>query len=141
MQFVFDWDEEKSNNIDSASFDYIWFFLSQLRTNYSFRAFQAKESFGAQNKVSIHEKLVLRSVVWSLFLFVLTDSILLNLNLQKRTLNKFVFLTVSTFVQQIWRKYSNIGRVFFVLQWWKKQIRKTRFYGVKWFFSRGCGTR
>ena len=40
---------------------------------------------GAKNKVFSHKKLVFRSGVWVLFLFVLTDAILLNLNLQQRT--------------------------------------------------------
>ena len=39
-----------------------------------------KESFWAQDKVSSHEKLVFRSGVRFLFLFVLMDAILLNPN-------------------------------------------------------------
>ena len=38
-----------------------------------------------KNKVSSHEKLVFRSVVRFLFLFVLMDAILLKMDLQKRT--------------------------------------------------------
>ena len=34
----------------------------------------------------------------------------------------------------------NVAR-FKDLQWWKKQIRKTRFHGVKWPFSKGSGGR
>ena len=41
--------------------------------------------FGPKDKVSSHEKLVFRSGVRFLFLFVLTDAILLKLDLQKRT--------------------------------------------------------
>ena len=41
--------------------------------------------FGLKDKVSYHEKLVFGSGVRFLFLFVLTDAILLKLDLQKRT--------------------------------------------------------
>ena len=44
-----------------------------------------KESFGSKDKVSSHEKLVFRSGVQFLFLFVLMDAILRELDLQKRT--------------------------------------------------------
>ncbi len=43
------------------------------------------KSFRAQEKVYSHEKLIFRSVVRLLSLFVLTDAILLKLDLQKRT--------------------------------------------------------
>ena len=51
----------------------------------------------AKDKVSSYEKLVLGSGVRFLFLFVLMDVILLNLDLQKRTPWKFHFSTVYTF--------------------------------------------
>ena len=41
--------------------------------------------FGSKDKVTSHEKLVFRSGVPFLFLFVLMDAILLKMNLQKRT--------------------------------------------------------
>ena len=50
-----------------------------------FRTFRVKESFRAQYKVSSYEKLVLGSGVHFLFLFVLMDVILLNLDLQLGT--------------------------------------------------------
>ena len=53
--------------------------------------------FGPKDKVSSYEKLVLGSGVRFLFLFVLMDVILLNLDLQKRTPWKFHFSTVYTF--------------------------------------------
>ena len=56
-----------------------------------------KESFQAQDKVASDEKLVFRSGVRFLFLFVLTDAILLNLNLQKRTPDMDLFETLYTF--------------------------------------------
>ena len=40
---------------------------------------------GPKDKVASHEKLVFRSGVHFLFLFVLTDAILLKLDLQKRS--------------------------------------------------------
>ncbi len=43
-------------------------------------------SFRAQDKVSSHEKLIFKNGVQLLFLFVLMDVILLNLDLQKRTM-------------------------------------------------------
>ena len=59
--------------------------MVQPKTKSIFRAFRVKESFQAQDKVSSHEKLVFRSGVRFLFLFVLTDTILLKLDLHKRT--------------------------------------------------------
>ena len=56
-----------------------------------------KNLFGPKSKVSSHEKLVFRSGVGFLFLFVLTDAILLNLDLQKRTPDLDFFATVYTF--------------------------------------------
>ena len=53
--------------------------------------------FGPKSKVSCHQKLVFRSAVRFLFLFVLTDAILLNLDLQKRTPDLIDFSTVYTF--------------------------------------------
>ncbi len=53
-----------------------------------------KESFRAQEQSSSHEKFIVRSGVLFLFLFVLTDAILLNLDLQKRTMwEVFSFLS------------------------------------------------
>ena len=56
-----------------------------------------KYHFGPKGKVSCHQKLVFRSAVHFLFLFVLTDEILLNLDLQKRTPDLDDFSTVYTF--------------------------------------------
>ena len=53
--------------------------------------------FGSHGKVSSYHKLVFRSAVRFLFLFVLTDAILLNLDLQKRTPDLGDFSTVYTF--------------------------------------------
>ena len=53
--------------------------------------------FGTKGKVSCHQELVFRSSVRFLFLFVLTNSILLNLDLQKRTPDLDDFSTVYTF--------------------------------------------
>ena len=50
-----------------------------------FMTFRVKESFWPKDKVAIHEKLVFRSGVRFLFLFVLMDAILLKLDFQKRT--------------------------------------------------------
>ena len=78
-------------------------------------------------KVSSHQKLVFRSGVW--FLFVLTDSISLNLNLQKRKLYKFLFSTVYTFVQHFCTIDPKFGDVFcvFGLFWYLANIRATIF--------------
>ena len=46
---------------------------------------ECRNLFGSKDKVSSHEKLVFRSGVRFLFLFVLTDAILLKMDLQKRT--------------------------------------------------------
>ena len=46
---------------------------------------ERRNLFGPREKVLSHEKLVLRSGVHFLFLFVLTDAILLKMDLQKRT--------------------------------------------------------
>ena len=46
---------------------------------------ECKNRFGSKDKVFSHEKLVFRSGVRFLFLFVLMDAILLKLDLQKRT--------------------------------------------------------
>ena len=54
--------------------------------------------FGPKIKVSSYQKLVFRSGVGFLFLFVLTDAILLNLDLQKRTPDLIIFSNVYTFV-------------------------------------------
>ena len=50
--------------------------------------------FGPKDKVSSYQKLVFRSAVRFLFLFVLMDDILLNLDLQKRTRELINFLTL-----------------------------------------------
>ena len=46
---------------------------------------ECRNLFGSKDKVSSHEKLVFRSGIRFLFLFVLTDAILLKMDLQKRT--------------------------------------------------------
>ena len=46
---------------------------------------ECRNLFGTKDKVSSHEKLVFRSGVRFLFLFVLMDAILLKMDLQKRT--------------------------------------------------------
>ena len=46
---------------------------------------ECRNLFGSRDKVSSHEKLVFRSGVRFLFLFVLMDAILLTMDLQKRT--------------------------------------------------------
>ncbi len=53
--------------------------------------------FGPSNKVVYLKKLVFGSGVRFLILFVLTDAILLNLDLQKRTPDLDFFATVYTF--------------------------------------------
>ena len=46
---------------------------------------EGRNLFGPKDKISSHEKLAFRTGVQFLFLFVLTDAILLKLDLQKRT--------------------------------------------------------
>ena len=57
--------------------------LSQ-RQSAVLRPLEPRNLFGPRNKVSSNEKLMLRSGVCFVFLFVLRDAILLNLDLQKR---------------------------------------------------------
>ena len=59
---------------------------------------ECRNLFGPKSKVSSHEKLVFRSGVGFLFLFDLTDAILPNLDLQKRTPDLIIFSKVYTFV-------------------------------------------
>ena len=54
-------------------------------TKGNFRTFGVDESFWTKNKVVYLKKLVFQSAVRFLILFVLTDAILLKLDLQKRT--------------------------------------------------------
>ena len=56
-----------------------------------------RNHFGLEDKVASHEKLVFRRDVRFLFLFVLTDAILLNLNLQKRTMWEVKIFSFPTF--------------------------------------------
>ena len=60
--------------------------------NHIFRTFRVKESFWAQNIVASHEKLVFRSVVGFLFLFVLTDAIFQNSHIWELCRETFGFL-------------------------------------------------
>ena len=102
-----------SNKLQSAMFTSFQFCLSQPKTNRIFRTFRVNEFFGPKDKVSCIEKLVIRSGIQFLFLFVLTDAILLNLNLQKRTPDLDFFATVYTFAGYQRTKYPNIGNLFF----------------------------
>ena len=65
-------------------------------------------------KVSCREKFVFRSVVWFLFLFVLTDAILLKLDLQKRTSVLDNPPNGKLFVYQKCIIYPKIGNVFLI---------------------------
>ena len=58
--------------------------LSQRQITY-LGPLESRNLFGPKDKVSSYEKLVFRSGVRFLFLFVLADAILLKLDLQKRT--------------------------------------------------------
>ena len=71
----------------------VWHFLSQLKTNCNFRTF--------------------RSGVRFLFLFVLTDAILLKLDLQKRTSVLGNPPNEKLFVYKKWSTYQKIGDVLF----------------------------
>ena len=66
---------------------------------------------GPKDKVSSHETLVLRSGVQ--FLFVLTDAILLKLDLQKRTSVLGNPPNEKLFVYKKWSTYQKIGDVLF----------------------------
>ena len=70
--------------------------------------------FGPKDKVSCLEKLVFRSGVSFLFLFVLTDAILLKLDLQKRTLVLDNSPNGKLFAQQKCIKYPKIGNVYLI---------------------------
>ena len=67
-----------------------------------------------KDKVSRHEKLVLRSGVRFLFLFVLMDAILLKMDLQKRTVVLNNPPNEKLFVYQKWIIYPKIGNVFLI---------------------------
>ena len=69
--------------------------------------------FGPKDKVSSHEKLVFRSGVRFLFLFVLMDAILLKLDLQKRTSVLGNPPNEKLFVYKKWSTYQKIGDVLF----------------------------
>ena len=69
--------------------------------------------FRPKDKVASHEKLVFRSGVWFLFLFVLTDAILLKLDLQKRTSVLGNPPNEKLFVYKKWSTYQKIGDVLF----------------------------
>ena len=71
--------------------------------------------FGSKDKVFNHQKLVFKSGVRFLFLFVLTDAILLNLNLQKRTSSDIKLPSQKLFVQQKWCLYPKFMRVYYIL--------------------------
>ena len=60
-------------------------------------ALEQSNLFGPSNKVLCLKKLVIKSGVRFLILFVLMDAILLNLDLQKRTPDLDFFATVYTF--------------------------------------------
>ena len=83
MQFVFDWDWEcQAMQIWPCSI-----FLSLSQRQIAFLGPLAwRYHFRPKDKVVSHNKLVFRSVLWFLFLFVLMDTILLNLDLQNRTM-------------------------------------------------------
>ena len=74
-----------------------WSWLS-LRQIVFLGPLEWRNLFGPKSKVPYHEKLVLKCGVGFLILFVLTDAILLRLDLQKRTMYKFNFSTFYTFV-------------------------------------------
>ena len=69
--------------------------------------------FEPKDKVSCLEKLVFRSGVRFLFLFVLTDAILLKLDLQKRTSVLGNPPNEKLFVYKKWSTYQKIGDVLF----------------------------
>ena len=73
-----------------------WSWLSQRQIAF-LGPLEWRYHFGPKGKVSCHQKLVFRSAVRFLFLFVLTDAILLNLDLQKRTPDLDDFSTLCTF--------------------------------------------
>ena len=68
----------------------------------------------AKKQSSLSWKVGLKSGVGFLILFVLTDAILLRLDLQKRTIYKFSFSTFYKFVKHIPTKYQKIGSMFFI---------------------------
>ena len=74
---------------------------------------ELRNLFGPKDKVSSHEKLVFRSGVRFLFLFVLTDTILLKLDLQKRTLILVNPPNEKLFVYEKWSTYQTIGDILF----------------------------
>ena len=74
---------------------------------------ECRNLFGSKDKVSSHEKLVFRSGVRFLFLFVLTDAILLKLDLQKRTSVLGNPPNEKLFVYKKWSTYQKIGDVLF----------------------------
>ena len=86
--------------------------LSQRQTGF-LRPFEWRYHVGLKGKVSCHQKLVFRSAVRFLFLVVLTDAILLNLDLQKRIPGRIDFSAVYTFAYHWHIKYPKIGDLFF----------------------------
>ena len=77
------------------------------------RGIYPSNHFGPKGKFASHEKLVSRSGVRFLFLFVLTDSILLKLNLQKRTSVLGNPPNEKLFVYKKWSTCQKIGDVLF----------------------------
>ena len=69
--------------------------------------------FGPSNKVVYLKKLVFQSAVRFLILFVLTDAILLKLDLQKRTSVLGNPPNEKLFVYKKWSTYQKIGDVLF----------------------------
>ena len=69
--------------------------------------------FGPSNKVVYLKKLVFQSAVRFLILFVLTDAILLKLDLQKRTSVLGNPPNEKLFVYEKWSTYQKIGDVLF----------------------------
>ena len=102
--------------------------------------------FGPKDKVSSHEKLVFRSGVQFLFLFVLTDAILLKLALQKRTSVLGNPPNEKLFVYEKWWTYQKIGDVLFcsyikatIGQCELRSIHTTKYcLWLKWNLDRLC---
>ena len=106
MQFVFDWAMIRNiapsiSNVHGSAKDKL-----QIKDLW-------RNLFGPKSKVPYHEKLVLKSGVRFLFLFVLTDAILLKLDLQKRTSVLGNPPNEKLFVYKKWSTYQKIGDVLF----------------------------
>ena len=104
----------------------IWLYLifpslSQRQSTF-LEPLEWRNLFEPKDKVVCHEKLVLRSVVQFLFLFVLTEAILLKLHVQKRTSILGNPPNEKLFVYKNWLTYQKVGDVTIIFSYIKATI-------------------